>query len=167
MVRTHLAPLPAAISIAINGTPAAMETTNLPRSSRGAKAEATTSCLTATTIISETMATSALPVTFKPNALAFARAGSQGSLAEILPGEMPLASKPLMMADAMAPAPMKPMLRLCNGEVAMALIACELRFCGYPKLRALEIFAAPTFCDDATTRACRETINAVVQLVLR
>ena len=33
-------------------------------------AEATTSGLTATTIISDTMATSALPVTFKPTALA-------------------------------------------------------------------------------------------------
>ena len=32
------------------------------------------------------------------------------------PGEMPLASKPLMMALAMAPAPMKPMFRLCKGS---------------------------------------------------
>ena len=126
MVRTHLAPLPAAISIAINGTPAAIDTTNLPLSSKGARAEATTSGLTATTIISDTMATSALPVTFKPNALACARAGSQGSLAEMRPGEMPLASKPLMMADAMAPAPMKPMFRLCRGEAAvMALMFCR------------------------------------------
>ena len=40
------------------------------------------------------------------------------------PGEMPLASKPLMMALAMAPAPMKPILLLCRGEAAadMALM---------------------------------------------
>ena len=39
------------------------------------------------------------------------------------PGEMPLASRPLMMALAMAPAPMKPMFRLCRGDcAAMALM---------------------------------------------
>ena len=141
MVRTHLAPLPAAISIAISGTPAAILTTSLPLNSKGANADATTSGLTATTMISETIATSALPVTFKPSALALARAGSQGSEAEMRPGEMPLASKPLMMALAMAPAPMKPIFRLCNGEAAMALMLIAV-FCGYQMLHAFEIFAA-------------------------
>ena len=66
------------------------------------------------------------------------------------PGEMPLASKPLMMADAMAPAPMNPMFRLCKGEAAvMALIfvqRCWIAVCGYPEA-AIEFLAAPIFCE--------------------
>ena len=63
------------------------------------------------------------------------------------PGEMPLASKPSMMALAMAPAPIKPMFRLCNGEGAvMALMLvqrCWLAVCGYPRASADKFSAAP------------------------